>query len=162
MNQQSAERLQMRFIDTLDKTTRILQGVIQGLSQADAQTWRDGGDGWTVLEVVCHLQDYEVIFRERATLILQEEAPTFPVYDHLALVEMNEYNAQNLTAVLQNLTTSRQETVTLFKNLQAGDWQRTGQHTAMGTFTMLDLANHIGWHDINHIEQIARIIAEKQ
>ena len=162
MNQQSKARLQMRFLDILQKTPVILQGVIGELSQVDAQSWRDGGDGWTVLEVVCHLRDYEAIFRERAELILKQDNPPFPVYDHLALVVEHAYNAQDLTAVTQDLITSRQETLTLFNNLQASDWQRAGLHASMGSFTMLDLANHIGWHDINHLEQMARIIAEKQ
>ena len=162
MNQISIERLQTRFLDTMQLTMDSLNAILKELAQADAQKWRDGGDGWTVLEVVCHLRDYDRIFRERAAMILHEDNPTFLHYDHLALVVDNNYNEQSLTAVLHQLTMSRQETLTLFNNLEKSAWQRAGQHATMGEFTMFDLANHIGWHDVNHLEQITRIIAEKQ
>ncbi len=162
MNQLSEERARMRWIDSMQKSVLSINAILKNLTQKDAQTWRDGGDGWTVLEVLCHLRDYDLIFRERGELILNEDNSLFLVYDHLALVIENKYNEQNLTAVLAELSTSRQKTVALFTNLDEAGWQRLGQHPSMGAYSMSDLASLTAWHDINHLEQMTRIMDVKE
>lgn len=154
--------LDVRLVDSLRKNDQILGHVLQDLNQAQVSTWRDGLDGWTILEVVCHLRDYDAIFRERGELMLAQQHPTFPVYDHLALVVDRAYNQQPLESALAALTASRAETITFFAGLDEAQWTRTGQHVEHGRYTMQSLAAHISWHDANHLEQITRIMAENR
>jgi len=151
-----------RLIDSLRKNDQILGHILQGLSQAQVSTWRDGPDGWTILEVVCHLRDYDAIFRERGELMLAQPHPTFPVYDHLAMVVDGAYNQQALESARAALTASRAQTVAFFAGLDEVQWARTGQHVEHGRYTMQSLAAHISWHDANHLEQITRIMAENR
>jgi hypothetical protein len=151
-----------RLIDNLRKNSAILSHILQDVAQIDAATWRDGPDGWTVLDVMCHLRDYEDIFRERGELMMGETIPTFPVYDHLAMVVEREYHAQNLKEVLADFAASREETAVFFTNLSTEAWQRTGNHVEHGVYTMTSLAAHMVWHDSNHIEQITRVITDNQ
>jgi hypothetical protein len=154
--------LQQRLIDSLRKHVQILGHILPALSQAQTREWRDGGGGWTVLEVVCHLRDYDDIFRERGELMLAEEHPTFPVYDHLAMVVERAYNEQDLTAVYQTLQHSRTQFIQFFENLDEAQWLRTGQHVDHGRYTLESLAAHVAWHDANHLEQITRIIRNEK
>ena len=154
--------LHKRLIDNLHKNGAILTHILQGIAQSDAASWRDGVDGWTVLDVMCHLRDYEDIFRERGELMMGDSVPTYPVYDHLAMVVEREYHAQDLLSVLAEFMASREKTAVFFTNFTASDWDRTGNHVEQGLFTMSSLAAHIVWHDSNHIEQMTRIIAESQ
>ena len=154
--------LHARLIDNLTKNSDILKYILQTLTQADASKWRDGPDGWTVLDVMCHMRDYEDIFRERGELMMGDIIPTFPVYDHLKMVIEREYHAQKLMRVMADFAASREKTAVFFTNLTDLDWNRTGNHVEQGVFSMDTLAAHIVWHDSNHIEQITRVITENQ
>lgn len=154
--------LHARLIDNLNKNSQILSHIVQNLTQAEAASWRDGSDGWTVLDVMCHLRDYEAIFRERGELMMGDSAPTFPVYDHLAMVIERDYHAQDLLSVLADFSVSREKTAVFFQTLSASDWECIGNHVEQGRITMASLAAHIVWHDSNHLEQVTRVIAENR
>ncbi|MDZ4671060.1 MAG: DinB family protein [Phototrophicales bacterium] len=146
----------------MSNSIKILNIILSDVSQHDATTYRDNGDGWTVLEVLCHLRDYDEIFYQRANQILNEEDPTFVPRDHEALVIENEYNNQNLHAVLAELNSTRARFITFFESLTPEQWERNGFHPEYGEFPMTRSAIQVGTHDVNHIEQITRILKEKK
>jgi len=149
-------------ITLMSNTLKTLNNILADVSQHDATTYRDSGDGWTVLEVLCHLRDYDVIFHERAASILNEDTPTFVPRDHEALVIENAYNSQNLQAVLAELNASRANFIAFFESLTPEQWERKGFHPEYGEFPMTRSAMQVGTHDANHIEQITRILKEKR
>ncbi len=151
-----------RLVANMQKNIDILGHVLITITPEQAKTWRDGPDGWTILEVVCHLHDYDGIFLERGEMMAAADLPTFPVYDHLALVVDHAYNEQDLAEVFAKLTASRARFVAFFNGLSETEWQRAGNHVEYGRFTMEALAAHVSWHDANHLEQITRIIADNR
>jgi hypothetical protein len=42
------------------------------------------------------------------------------------------------------------------------DWERAASHPKRGLFTLNDQLLLTTWHDMNHSEQMARILAEKK
>lgn len=152
--------LHQRLLDNMQKNIDTLSNILATVSAAQAASWRDGPDGWTILEVVCHLRDYDEIFLERGQLTTKQDNPTYPVYDHLALVVERAYNEQEMNTVLAELKASRKQLIAFFTELSVVQWQRTGDHVAHGRYTMEGIAAHVAWHDANHLEQITRIIAE--
>ena len=98
------------LIAGLENSAKILDLALADVSQEQARTARDGDDGWTVLEVLCHLRDYQDIFAERIRRMLEEEAPEFRLYDEsarLALVIDNAYANQDLRAVMDQYRARR-------------------------------------------------------
>ncbi len=149
-------------IALMSNSLKILNTLVSDISQKDATTYRDSGDGWTVLEVLCHLRDYDEIFYQRANQILNEDNPTFVPRDHEALVIENAYNSQNLQSVLAELNTTRARFIAFFESLTPEQWDRNGFHPEYGEFPMTRSAMQVGTHDVNHIEQITRILKEKK
>ena len=41
------------------------------------------------------------------------------------------------------------------------EWQRWGIHAERGNMTVKDLARHMAGHDINHIDQVRRLVADQ-
>lgn len=153
---------QIRALSMMKTTLKILENVLQNVSQEEATTYRDNGDGWTVLEVVGHLLDFEGFFRGRAEMMVAEDTPDLPGYDHEALAIANKYNEQNLRAQMAALRTSRELSREFYKGLSAESWQRNGNHPERDSFTMTDSIVQYSMHDADHLEQITRILNEKQ
>ncbi len=145
----------------MDRTFRTLNNIISEVSQEDATTYRDGGDGWTTLEVLCHLRDFDGYFYGRAVMMLEQDTPQLPAYDHELIAIENDYNAQDLQQVLQALKMSRERFIMFFKDLPEPAWERNGVHPERESFTMTDAAMQVATHDITHIEQITKILHQK-
>jgi uncharacterized damage-inducible protein DinB len=153
-------KIRKRHIALMEKTIDILANITQSVTQEQATTLRDHDNGWTILEVMCHLRDFDNIFYERARLITEQEYPMLPGYDQEALAAEREYNKQNLAQVYAELKQARQRFAEFFTTLPDPDWERAGMHPEEGHFTMTDAVMQVSRHDITHIEQITRILAE--
>ncbi|MEO1288580.1 MAG: DinB family protein, partial [Chloroflexota bacterium] len=53
-------------LSQMEKGISILKNVVDAVSHEALTTYRDGGVGWTTLEVLCHLRDFEEVFLIRA------------------------------------------------------------------------------------------------
>jgi hypothetical protein len=42
--------------------------------------------------------------------------------------------------------------------LDENAWMRTAQHPTRGSMTVMDLLFLLTWHDVNHIEQMVKIL----
>ncbi len=158
------KRTRANLIGLMQNTVKILGYFVDGTSQEIASTLRDPNDGdkgWTMVEVVCHLRDFDAIFYRRARLMVEQDYPPLAPYDHEQLAIERKYNQQNLGEVYRDLVRSRGEFVEFFRSLDEAQWQRSGVHAERGRFTMQDALVQVGQHDALHIEQITRILNQR-
>lgn len=157
-------KVRSTHIFMMKRTCATLGNILANVTQEEATTLhdlRDGDTGWTVLEVVCHLADSDVIFYQRAVMMLEQVYPNLPVFDHEGLARQNRYNEQILTEVYARLGESRPRFIDFFKNLTEEEWNRAGAHPEKGHFSMTDAVMQVSSHELNHIEQITRILRQK-
>ncbi len=146
----------------LAKTTPdILKNILGDVTQETATTYRDSGDGWTALEALCHLRDFDYIFQHRVERMLSEELPDLVPADHDQMVIDNRYSEQDLNEVLADFVQHRRAFIDLFKSLTDEQWERHGNHPERESFSMTDALMQLGLHDVTHIEQITRTLHEK-
>lgn len=146
----------------LAKTTvDVLSNILADVTQEMATTYRDSGDGWTALEALCHLRDFDYVFQRRVERMLNEEMPDLVPVDHDQLVIDNRYNEQDLAEVLADFVQHRRGFIDLFKSLSDDQWERHGNHPERESFSMTDAVMQLGLHDVTHIEQITRTLHEK-
>lgn len=153
-----------RHINLMQKTIQILVNMLDDVSQTKATTLRDLNDtpdGWTTLEVLCHLRDFDEIFYNRAQMMIAEDDAQLPAHDHEEMAIEGEYNQQDLVEVLDELVASRKQFVRLYQGLSDEQWERSGTHPESGLFTLTDSVMQVGHHDVGHIEQIVRILDQK-
>lgn len=149
-------------INQLQKAVDILGYIVHTVSHEQATTYRDGGDGWTVLEVVGHLLDYEEIFLQRARLTVEQDNPELPFPNQDELVAANNYNAQRLPDVFARWCDARAHLVAYFSERSESDWERSARHPTRGAFTLGNQLALMVWHDMNHFEQIAHILGQQR
>ena len=159
---QSALTIRNWQLDKLTKTPTIMKTILQATSQEDATTYRDGGDGWTVLEVLCHLRDYDALFVDRAQVTLTQEFGDLPNPDPDKLAADNRYNEQDLQQVFDEWVDNRRKYLALLETVNEEDWERPARHPRRGPFTLNDQVLLAAWHDVNHLEQITRTLNEKR
>lgn len=131
------------------------------VTQEEARTFRETPAAWTILEVMCHLKDFEVVFIERVETMLKKITPTFTLFDQNAAIVENKYSEQTLSEVVQAFSLYRERTLSLFKNLEPQQWQRMGLHPKKGRMSMADMPENLIFHDSKHIRQVSRILAAK-
>ncbi|GEM_PF-193705 len=147
-----------RFIRAMQQTPVLLDALLCGVTQERAAAAVDGPDGWNVIEIVCHLRDFEEIFFERARRIVAEDHPELPYYDHEVLAVERSYASQDLSAAFEAYRETRRQFVAWLQVRQPDEWARMGVHPEAGDYTLLEQAMQVSLHDVNHLEQIARVL----
>jgi len=158
------QKVRTRHINLMEKTLQILDNMMSDVSQEIATTLCDLSDapnGWTTVEVVCHLRDFDKVFHSRAQMMVDQEEPKLPAYDHEEMAVEGNYSEQSLSAALDALRASRAEFVAFYRGLSDAEWERSGVHPESGQFSLTDSVMQVGHHDVMHIEQIVRILGQK-
>ena len=118
-----------------------------------------GDDGWSVLEIVCHLRDMEAIYMARAQRMVEADYPHLPTIDQEDLVVKNDYAHQDMKKTLGAFMKKRQEFIDWLETLNDDQWKRRGVHAESGEYSVTELAINSALHDVNHIEQILKALA---
>lgn len=148
-----------RHIGAMRVSCDILGHILQGVTDDQARALRDGPDGWSILEIVCHLRDFDEIFHSRAQMMQAQDQPQLPAYDHEAMAVERTYQGEDLAQAYSALQASRERFIAFLADLTPEQWERDGVHPERDSFTMTDAAMQVGLHDLDHLEQITRVLA---
>ena len=154
------QQVRERQIGAMRMSCKILGQLLQGVSDEQARALRDGADGWSIIEIVCHLRDFDEIFYKRALMMQAQDHPQLPAYDHEAMAIEGAYQNEDLGKAFNALKASRQQFIAFFDSLTPQQWQRDGVHPERESFTMTDAAMQVGLHDLDHLEQITRVLSQ--
>ncbi|MFZ5625312.1 MAG: DinB family protein [Gemmatimonadota bacterium] len=113
---------------------------------------------WSVIEVVQHLADTEVVFAWRTRVVLEQDNPPIHGFDENRWAELFHYRDADLGAALRQFRALREANLRLWRTLTPTDLARAGVHSERGPET-LDLMMRL-WagHDIVHRGQIERVL----
>ncbi|HEU5013124.1 MAG TPA: DinB family protein [Roseiflexaceae bacterium] len=154
--------MRKRQLVLMSRTIDVLGNILQGVTQEEATTLRDGPDGWTILEALGHLQEFDGYFQARAIMIRDQENPQLPGYDEARLAQEHAYNARDLRQTFEELRQSRQEFIRFFESLSDEQWERAGVHPENGYWSMEHALMQPAAHDLTHMAQITRILATRR
>ncbi len=108
-------------------------------------------------EMVGHLTDMDVVFRERAWLILETDNPRLPSAHPPTLEKAAMYADHTIGDLLDSFQVSRQQTLGLLRGLTAAAWHRTGHHIIFGTIPLTHQGNWVVEHERSHLIEMAQI-----
>ena len=154
----SWQQVRERHLGAMQVSCDILGHILRGLPNERARALRDGADGWSILEIVCHLRDFDEIFYQRALMMQAQDQPQLPAYDHEAMAIERAYQQEDLAEAYSALKTSRRRFIAFFAGLTPEQWERDGVHPERESFTMTDAAMQVGLHELDHLEQITRVL----
>lgn len=153
--------IRRRHIALMTTTADIVGHILKNVTAEQATSLHDGPEGWTILEILCHLRDFDIIFRERAQAMLAGNHPTLPPFDHEAMAVEKAYNEEDFAYAYDGFRFSRSQTKDFFASLADEQWDNSGIHPERGEFSMTDAVIQVSHHDVSHIEQITRMLEQE-
>jgi uncharacterized damage-inducible protein DinB len=128
-----------------------LRLAVAGLSQAEL-TARPGPGSWSILEVVHHLTDSDLICIDRMKRILTEDNPSLLYADETAYVERLFSHEQTLEDALTLFEVGRRQFARVLRKLPDEAFARPGTHNRRGTITIGGLIPDYIEHVDHHLE----------
>jgi hypothetical protein len=144
------------LIDALGSAPDIYRGLLADCTQEQVVAARGGDEGWSIVEVMCHMRDAEERAWERLRAMRDEDNPHLPGYDQEAWARERNYAGDSLQNALEGFIRFREGHVADLKALPTEAWDRPGMHEERGAIDILNHTLHMAAHDAQHAAQIAR------
>jgi hypothetical protein len=147
--------------DPLDVLGELLPWLDERVRTIDQQTLRrsEAPGKWSVIEVVQHLADSDLVFGFRLRMILTEDNPAIQGYDQDAWARTLGYRDGQLDVALDQLRSLRAANTHVLRRLSPAQLQRAGLHSERGPESLGFLLRLMAGHDLVHRRQIDRILA---
>ena len=133
-----------------------LENLVNGLTSEELRRPEAPGK-WSILEVIHHLADSELVWAYRLRLVLAEKQPEITGYDQDRWASQLKYREANLQDVLELLGILRKTNLRLISSLSDEELQRAGTHNERGEETVEHMIRLYAGHDLVHSNQISRI-----
>jgi hypothetical protein len=114
---------------------------------------------WSVIEVIQHLADSDLVAGFRFRMMLTEDRPPIQGYDQDRWATEFRYREASLAQALAQLRGLRQANLQLWKGLSPSQLERVGLHSERGPESVGHLLRLMAAHDLVHRRQIDRILA---
>ncbi|HEX2164068.1 MAG TPA: DinB family protein [Thermoanaerobaculia bacterium] len=151
-----------RGVAVLARTPAVLRDLLAGLP--DAWTHADEGpETWSPFDVVGHLVDgEETDWMVRARIVLGPGPERrFEPFDRFRHLRLNR--GRTLDELLDRFAELRARNLEELAAMELGpeELRRTGEHPELGPVTLEQLLATWVAHDLNHLAQIARVMAKQ-
>jgi len=138
-----------------------LAKLLKGVSGAKSRK-RPAPGKWSIAEIVAHIADTELVGGYRIRAILG--APGGPIigFDQDVWVTALHYDKRDLKKSFEQYRALREANLALLKTLTPEQWKQSGMHNERGEESVETIVRMFAGHDLNHFQQIERILAAKK
>jgi len=136
---------------------RTLAQLIDGLAENRLRL-RPASGKWSVTEILGHLAEDELTSTWRYRQMLEYDTPELAGFDQDLSARLGDYESWKSQEALEMFRLLREANLRMFGRLTPAQCQRGGVHAERGKMTVQGLCRHMAAHDMNHIEQVKRIL----
>jgi uncharacterized damage-inducible protein DinB len=134
-----------------------LARLIEGAPD-DMLSRRPAAGKWSVRAILAHLAEDELVSSWRYRQMIEHSGATLPGFDQDEWARLGDYDAWTPREAFEMFGMLREANLRMFGKLTPEEWQRYGRHAERGRMTVADLARHMAAHDVNHINQVRRLL----
>jgi hypothetical protein len=149
-------------LDILERTPAVVGTLLRGTS-ASWHGISEGPDTWSAFDVVGHfIHGEETDWVPRARIILEHgEGRPFEPFDRFA--QFARFDGWPLDQLLDRFAELRQANLGIVRSWRLTEAQLAlpGRHPELGPVNLRQLLATWAVHDLNHIAQIARVMAKR-
>jgi tRNA-binding protein len=143
----------------LSTTARRLRELIAGRAVEELSSTPDAAK-WSVVQILAHLADAEVVAGWRIRSILAEDGIALQPFDQDTWAETFHYAAADPFESCQLFEANRTALLSLLRRVDRSLYARHGMHAERGRETIEHLIRLYAGHDLNHLAQMERLIAQ--
>jgi hypothetical protein len=136
------------ILTALDQQRRDTMKLLCSRDEADGD-YRYASGKWSAKEVLGHVCDSERVFAYRALRISRADATPMQGFEQDDYVRSGPFARLPLPEIIEDYIAVRRGTITLFRNLDEGAWNRRGVANK-NEVTVRALAYIIAGHELHH------------
>lgn len=142
-----------------DYTTQAdeLERVISAAS-AETIVYQPGENRWSILQVVCHLADAELLASVRIRRLITQDRTRLWGYQQEIWADRLGYQRRNIQTVLSRFTMLRRENGELLAEQPDSVWEQTAEHDLYGVLSLRQWIEDYLDHTAKHLNQIRELI----
>ena len=140
-------------------TAKKLERLIKGVPSSKLRK-RPAPDKWSVTEILAHLADAEIVGGFRMRLILGAPGTPIVAFDQDSWVISGHYDKRDPRQSLEQFRVLRAGNLAMLKSLAPEQWKHYGMHSERGQETIEHIVRMFAGHDLNHLQQVERILAK--
>jgi hypothetical protein len=168
--QETAEQYRERMFGYVGKENPLklqaaapkkLERLLKGVTASKARK-RPAPGKWSISEIVAHIADTEIVGGYRIRAILGEPGTQIIGFDQDAWVTALHYEKRDLRKSFAQYRALRETNLALLKTLSPEQWKHHGMHNERGAESVETITRMFAGHDINHMQQIERILSVKK
>jgi len=141
-------------------TAKKLARLIKGAAPAKLRK-RPAPEKWSAAEIIGHLADAAIVVSWRIRAILGAPGTPIQAFDQDAWVAAGHYSKRDAHKSLEQFRVLRETNLALYKMLSPDQWKHHGMHAERGEESVERIVGMMAGHDINHLEQIERLLARR-
>lgn len=142
-------------------TAKKLERLIKGVPSSRLRK-RPSPEKWSVGEILAHLADSEIVIGWRLRQILGAPGTPIQAYDQDSWAAAGHYGKRDPRKSAEQFRVVREANLALLKSLVPEQWKHHGMHAERGQESIEHIVRMIAGHDINHTNQVERIVAAKK
>ena len=142
--------------ESMASLPRELELRTRGMTEASLRTPEKPGK-WSVIDVVGHLGDADLVFAFRMRMILSHDKPPLVGFDQDAWARELRYRETPLEEGLSTVRQLRTSNLRMLRAATPEQLERVGMHSERGPESIRTMMEMLAGHDIVHLRQIDRI-----
>jgi hypothetical protein len=140
-----------------NKLAKLLKAISPAVTRK-----RPAAGVWSIAEIVAHIADTELVGGYRIRAILGAPGSQIIGFDQDAWVAALHYDKRPVGKSLDQYRALREVNLALLKTLTPEQWKHHGIHNERGPESVETIVRLFAGHDLNHMQQIERILAAKK
>lgn len=127
---------------------------------SDELAYAPSPDRWSIVQILAHLADSEIVGAWRFRTVLGQDGVTLQAYDQNVWASTFRYEQADPAECLDMFDIVRRSTVRLLRRVDSSLHENAGKHEERGRESIAHLVRLYAGHDLNHLAQIERLLAE--
>jgi uncharacterized damage-inducible protein DinB len=149
-----------KHLEAAEQSPRQIAAAISGLSDA-ALRYKSSPEKWSILEILGHLADIEIVYAYRLRQMLADEKPVIAPMDQNAWARNLGYQQSVPAELVALYGLNRHHNLRLLRRLRVDDLEKSAFHPERNRqVTVAEIVEMMAGHGTNHLQQIERLRRE--
>jgi uncharacterized damage-inducible protein DinB len=149
-----------KHLDEAEKSPKQIAAAVSGLPDKTLR-YKPSPDKWSILEILGHLADIEIVYAYRLRQMLADEEPVIAPMDQNAWARNLRYLEAAPAELVALYGLNRHHNLRLLRRLTPGDLEKAAFHPEhKREVTVAEVVQMMSGHGANHLEQIERLKKE--